>query len=315
MTPSDGPSHSPRLAFLYVTNPSKASRAQRRIVKSRATQHSHRSGTRKPKARKNDSQSSNRKSSVVTTCLRDDSNCSAALVAQTAVDRKVLALQAAGTTVYHGQNTRVRLEGGHTDPFSALPVPEQPWFHWVLDYHRHIRLPLGIAVVQRSPEEALEYIDWHLRESMTEPCFFYVQLSIACTPLLAEGLVKHEITIWLRGKVTSSLNEALSSADRMNSLATVLTLCSIALHERFYGDAKMAVQVHGAAFSRLLAMKGGFQNLRVPRLLFEMLLWTSHILAADSAQETPADLLAAWASASLRRRHPGYGLSSGAERF
>lgn len=186
-------------------------------------------------------------------------------------------------------------------------MPKQPWFAWVLDYYRNVQLPPGIAVVQRSHTEGVRYIDWHLRESMSEPAFFYMQLLNACTPLVVEGRIPQRTVVWLRYMLIRSLNEAMADSSRALNTAMVLTVGSIALHERLYGDMDVAINVHGRALNRMVALRGGSGALGIPRIGQELLQWTSECTAPDSPPKPDDDLINVWAPDNMRDQHPGYG--------
>ncbi|KAK5729762.1 hypothetical protein LTS12_027299 [Elasticomyces elasticus] len=193
----------------------------------------------------------------------------------------------------------------HSDPFNAWPVPPQPWYPWVLDYYRNVHFPPGIAIVQLSPAEGRSYIDYYMREAFSEPCLFYMALVNACAPLLAEGRVTKGMAFRVRADLVKSLNHAMGDLNHALSANVLQTIGNIALHERLYGNATLALEVHGRAYFRLLAMRGGKESLRLPRIGQKMLQWTESIVSAKSGLQ-PSELLSALAPDSVRLQHPGY---------
>ncbi|KAK1047319.1 hypothetical protein LTR74_017770 [Friedmanniomyces endolithicus] len=192
-----------------------------------------------------------------------------------------------------------------SDPFDAWPVPPQPRYPWVLDYYRHVHLPPGIATVQLSPAEGRSYIDYYMREAFSEPCLFYKALVNACAPLLAEGRVTKGMALQLRAALVQSLNYAMGDLNHALSANVLQTIGNMALHERLYGNATLAVEVHGRAYFRLLATRGGKESLRLPRIGQKMLQWTESVFSANCGLR-PSELLSALAPDNVRLQHPGY---------
>ncbi|CAK3980305.1 Hypothetical predicted protein [Lecanosticta acicola] len=170
-----------------------------------------------------------------------------------------------------------------------------------------MHLPPGLAVVQRSEEEGRAYMDWHMRQAMSEPCFFSMQLLNAATPLVTQGKLAQEVVLRLRGQVVTHLNAAIRDPDRMLTIPVLLTVASIALHERLFGEARNALEIHGPAFSRMLALKGGIESLEVPRIGFALIKFTTDVLSSTNSGMSTGDLLKRWAPSGLRKQHPGYG--------
>lgn len=297
------------LTFVNISSPFDIDGAQRQLVRSRATAASHRDPSRKLKTSAQD-QHRRRKINTLRNGHKRDRTpdvvspevAVAAPFLFDADDRRLLARRVSGDDC----NAPLRilyLVGGHTDPFEAFPVPALQWFSWVLDYYTNVHLPPGMALIQRSQAEGQAYISWHMREAMSEPSFFYMQLLNACTPLAVQGRVAPELAMWVRGQLIASLNEAMGDSTRALSTANILTVASIALHERLYGDHGVAIEVHGRALSRLLAMRSGLGRLELPRICYRLLLWVEEMLAATDESMESSDLLAAWAPKSVRQRH------------
>ena len=295
-----------QLTFVNFSHPSSKDTQTRRLVRSRATTYSHRDPNRKPKAsRRTEQRRPNERNNVRPTS--DDVPSPPEQWSSLFEASERLQLERKARAANKKQDTkRYLLDGGNVDPFDALPVPNLPWFSWVMEYYRNVHLPPGIALVQSTPKEGTAYVNWQLREAVSEPALFYMQLLNGCTPLVVEGRVPQAVVIWLRSMVVSYLNEAIRNPQRSFSTPVLLTVASIALHERLYGDKHLALEVHGRAMGKMMALRGGIRTLDVPRIGFRLLQWTDSILSTGNAHKTTADLLAAWAPQSLRLRHPGY---------
>ena len=304
------------LVFVNLSDPG-AEYSNRRLVRSYATAHSHRDPTRKPKNR-NATRASAQRHHVQTSSSNRNNGLGGeatatpdgvALARRTSTSGSML--QSVMWTLAEDKATmmlpRAPMSGATYGPFGAYPVPEQPWFAWVLNYYRNIQLPPGIAVVQQSEYEGLQYIDWHLRESITEPSLFYMQLLNACTPLVVEGRISQQTVVWIRCMLIQTLNEAIADSTRALSTATILTVGSIALHERLYGDMTVAVDVHGKALQKMIEMRGGSEALGIPRIGRELLQWTAEYTMPDSPPPSDDHLMNIWAPDDIRGQHPGYG--------
>lgn len=300
--------------FVNLSDPA-ADDINRRLVRSCATAHSHRDPTRKPKNRNSSTRTSSKRHRVQTSLsYRDDSISKESTASPHALTWSRRSSASTTTTLHSnpGRRTspivpRAPITGCSYEPFCAYPVPEQPWFAWVLDYYRNIQLPPGIAVVQQTVDEGLRYIDWHLRESITEPSLFYMQLLNACTPLVVEGHISQQTVFWIRCMLIRTLNEAIADSSRALSTATILTVGSIALHERLYGDMTIAVDVHGKALQRMITLRGGSEALGIPRIGHELLNWGAQFTVPDSPPTSEDHLMNIWAPDEIRGQHPGYG--------
>ena len=304
------------LTFVNITGSSHT----RRMVRSIATSYSHRDLARKAKRSRGESEREPPSNSLQ---IRRGSSASeqsvSPVIPATHLGEPVVLFQqadrdylAAVTSVRRSKSEEpnlLRLDVGDEDPFDAFPVPTEPWFRWVLDYYRRIFLPSGIATLQQSQKEGSSFISWNLQEAITEPAYFYMQLVNACPALLVQGRIDHAQVIWLRGRTVAALNEAIGDPVRSLSTAILLTVASIAVHERLYGDKAAAVQIHGQAFARMLAMKGGTRSLQIPRILLRILQSADLIVSGEEYSHTfVKDLLYVWAPDEIRSRHPGYSL-------
>ncbi|TKA82693.1 hypothetical protein B0A55_01495 [Friedmanniomyces simplex] len=295
-----------KLVFVHIDNPYSVSREQQHLVRSHATIASHRDGTRKKKSRAT-GQRRPRPPRQSTTKPRGSGAVELESSVTDSTDESTSDCRSERSIVNRVTTPSIsRLGRGSFDPFDVLPIPPEPWHHWVLDYYVHVHLPPGIALVEQSPAEGRAFIDYHMRQSLEEPCLFYTQLLNACTPLVAEGRIALAVAASLRARLIATLNEAISDPKRALKTSTILTVASIALHERLYGDPKVAVEVHARACSRMLAMRGGVHALDLPRIGVEILKWTGSVLSADYAGRSMPDLLSAWTPLETRSRHPGY---------
>ncbi|RMY15717.1 hypothetical protein D0867_06740 [Hortaea werneckii] len=292
------------LLFVNYSQGLQGSEEIRKLVRSRATKHSHQDGLRKPKSSKqkqitptSQSAQGSQSSSVADTSIPDDSTGKESVLFN---ETELSALSALA------EKCRPRLlllDGGRSDPFNVFPVSAEPWHLWVFEWYRTVHLPPGIAIVQKSQKEGEEYIAWHLRESIAEPAAFYMQLLNACTALVATDHLPAQLILALRSHVVGALNSAISDPRRQLSIGTLLTVGSIALHERLFGDAAVAVFVHGDAFRRMLALRGGIESLNMPRIGVKLLQFTDKVLSESNLDKTAAELLSTWAPQERRKRY------------
>ncbi|KAI7158978.1 hypothetical protein KC349_g4444 [Hortaea werneckii] len=130
-----------------------------------------------------------------------------------------------------------------------------------------------------------------------------MQLLNACTALVATDHLPAQLILTLRSHVVGTLNSAISDPRRQLSIGTLLTVGSIALHERLFGDAAVAVYVHGDAFRRMLALRGGIESLNMPRIGVKLLQFTDKVLSESNLDKTAAELLSTWAPEERRKRY------------
>lgn len=300
------------LIFVNFSNPKVEEAGVRKLVRSRATAHSHRDPDRKPKAKGKKRVPARPRSLLVATASSSSSSEDEFALLHVGrqgetggLDPELVSPELIQSGLLRSR-PRLYPVSSPTDPFGAYPVPSQPWFQWVMDFYQHVQLPPGLAVVQQSNDEGRQYITWHLREAMSDPAMFYMQLLNASAPLVVQGRLPRDIIIWLRCMLVSALNEAIHDPVRAVSTPVLLTVASIALHERLYGDVNLAVEVHGRAYFQMLSMRGGIEALGVPRIGIKLLGWSGHVIAASNANESFDSLMNAWAPDELRSRHPGY---------
>ncbi|RMZ06428.1 hypothetical protein D0860_05546 [Hortaea werneckii] len=112
-----------------------------------------------------------------------------------------------------------------------------------------------------------------------------------------------QIILTLRSQVVAALNSAISDPRRQLSFGTMVTVASIAQHERLFGDPAVAVHVHGDAFKRMLAMRGGIESLETPRINIKLFQFTDKVLSESNLDKTAADLLSAWRPEERRKRY------------
>ncbi|RMY96727.1 hypothetical protein D0864_05082 [Hortaea werneckii] len=112
-----------------------------------------------------------------------------------------------------------------------------------------------------------------------------------------------QLILTLRSQVVAALNSAISDPRRQLSFGIMVTVASIAQHERLFGDSAVAVHVHGDAFRRMLAMRGGIRSLEVPRIGIRLFQFTDKLLSESNLDKTAADVLSAWAPEERRKRY------------
>lgn len=178
------------MLFVNYSQGLQSSKETRKLVRSRASKHSHQDGLRKPKASKHkqitptsQSVQESRRSCVTDTSIPDDSTVNGSVLFEE-TDLRTL-----NDLAERRWPRLLLLDGGSSDPFNVLPVSAEPWHSWVFEWHRTTHLPPGIAILQNSPKEGEEFIAWLLRECIAEPAAFYMQLLNACTALVAMDLL------------------------------------------------------------------------------------------------------------------------------
>lgn len=293
--------------FINISDPTDETKSSnRRLVRSRATTSSHRDGSRKAKTiyllPKSRLSRAVKTPTLATSRSNSDGRLSASSSASNLNELQIRD-ESADLIPYHPRI--LALDSGSGEPFDVLPLPMLPWYLSALQYYRDINLPKGIELIQQSPAEGRAYIEWYMRESLSEACLLYMHLLNVCTALVDERRMEPKVIIWLRGHVVSSLNEALGDANRACSTPVLLTVASIAIHTRLFGDVREAREVHGSAFARMVEMRGGLESIEAPRIYFKILHWLQALLYTDHTQGSSADLLSAWAPHNRRIRRPG----------
>lgn len=123
----------------------------RRQVRSKAAQHSHRIGPRKPKARKSTTKHSSRSESLASEGSRQASRRGSSISSATSTTSASRGVAEEGhdlpqhgkpwcSTVTNPKPTISRLGSYADEPFDSYPVPAQSWFGEALDYSKS-RLP------------------------------------------------------------------------------------------------------------------------------------------------------------------------------
>lgn len=322
------PSANP-LVFVNISSPHAVESDNiRRLVRSSATRHSHRDPARKPKSASRAKRSSTRQPTgslphSPTKSSGSSNSCGSPSSNEQCPEpwelpRKPDSLFRSDDLGYVARMSRHSNGQGqshagpraqsreHADDFELYPVPSKACFPRIRRYYRDVHLPPGIKTLQLSESEGADYIDWHMREGMTEPALFYLQLLNGCTPLLLDGRAPRDLHIWLRGQVVRSINDAIGDPRRALTTATLSAVAGIALYEHLHGDKLLAVDVHSRAFARMTIMCGGVAAFTLPRIAWELLLWTDTVLSSSAAGLSTAALLAAWAPDKPRKTASEY---------
>ncbi|KAK3624902.1 hypothetical protein LTR56_020716 [Elasticomyces elasticus] len=164
------------------------------------------------------------------------------------------------------------------DPFYVFPVPYQPWMPWMVDYLKTVFFPRGWSAFGLTSVEGVAWSTQSLRQAMTEPAMFYMQLFTASGALLREGRITKELEVWLRGETVRCINEALDDPARALSTPLIHTVGRIAIHECLYGDVEAARLIHRPAYRRMIVMRGGVAAMGVSDFVVRLMDWTDRIM-------------------------------------
>lgn len=217
-------------------------------------------------------------------------------------------------------------------PVEICPVPYQKWYDGLLEFWYCDHLPRCYGLMKTTAKQMDSYIAWSRSIALTDPALFYTTLFIPTGILVANGQMDLGRALWLRGQVVAALNEALDDPVRATSDAIISAVGKIAMHEHIYGDRQASHRIHRPAQQRMIAMRGGVQNLGLPPITLQLMVWYDALMAAESGTpayfaDLPKNLSlqpflpdeavrVLDASSPRRHRHPGYGwtvMNSGAE--
>ncbi|KAK3115004.1 hypothetical protein LTR53_006089 [Teratosphaeriaceae sp. CCFEE 6253] len=170
--------------------------------------------------------------------------------------------------------------------------------------------------------ELEDYVVWSRRFELTEPALYYTSLYLATGVPVVDGTLHVTKALWLRQRAIKALNDALADPKRATSNAIISAVGKIALHEHTYGDRAGASRVHRAAQQRMIALRGGIQQLGLPNVTIQLMVWYDAYMAAETnTQAYFADLPCKLgvqsfsqeeavrvtdAAAPRRHLHPGY---------
>ncbi|KAK3113755.1 hypothetical protein LTR53_008620 [Teratosphaeriaceae sp. CCFEE 6253] len=214
------------------------------------------------------------------------------------------------------------LNTGRRDPFHTYPVPYLQWFGPLLDFWYGVVIPKGHRLLKCPAAELEDYVVWSRRFELTEPALYYTSLYLATGIPVVDGTLHVNKALWLRQRAIMALNDALADPKRATSNAIISAVGKIALHEHTYGDRAGASRVHRAAQQRMIALRGGIQQLGLPNVTIQLMVWYDAYMAAETnTQAYFADLPSKLgvqsfsqeeavrvtdAAAPRRHLHPGY---------
>ncbi|KAF2721343.1 hypothetical protein K431DRAFT_328605 [Polychaeton citri CBS 116435] len=161
------------------------------------------------------------------------------------------------------------------------PVPFQPFFPQLIDY----MWPFMMRGWTRMPTEAEERdaaLVWVQRLTVSDPCYFYMNMLSVAFDLSSRNMLDRRIAEWLLAETVSSINRALCDAQQRLAVGTILTVGRIALHEITLGDREAGRCMHRPAQVRMLNMAGGLDALGLPPLVKKHVLWADRLMAMQT---------------------------------
>ncbi|KAK3638062.1 hypothetical protein LTR56_013272 [Elasticomyces elasticus] len=164
------------------------------------------------------------------------------------------------------------------EPFYVFPVPYQPWMPWMVEYLKNVFFPRGWSAFGLTNAEGIAWSTQSLRQAMTEPAMFYMQLFTASGALLRDGRITKELEVWLRAETVRCINEALDVPVRALSTPLIHTVGRIAIHECLHGDVEAARLIHRPAYRRMIVMRGGVAAMGVSDFVVRLMDWTDRIM-------------------------------------
>lgn len=281
--------------FVFVDTAEFHDSDVRKAVRSRAAQYSHRNGDRRPKdcykivkqKAKSDRDltpstgDSNRTASdqdevaVSTTNRRDSSGESQTTPTDLCLlpNQRRSQVRSRSWAILSTPSPLSQLSK-HTkgDPFETYPVPAQPWYPKALDYMWTFMLR-GLTAIQPLQTECATTLLWVQRLTLSEPCYFYMNMLTVTHELVSQGQLDAGLVFWLTSQCVAALNQALSSPDSALGIGVILAVGRLALREIMIGDREVGQRIHRPAQVKMIAMAGGLEVLPIPPLLRRHLLY------------------------------------------
>ncbi|KAH6606835.1 hypothetical protein Trco_005988 [Trichoderma cornu-damae] len=167
-----------------------------------------------------------------------------------------------------------QLGGGRVDPFRSYPAPWKPYIPHLVD-HYIVHMAVDIPELDEPGNKGLLRSRW-FRLATTEISTFQVVLLLSAgNYITVKGGIAAEQGFemeQLRIDALKSINLAMSEQSKALSDSVIGAVAKMASFEAMHGD-EMCFRVHMNAVRRLVAMRGGLQNLGLGGLLRRMLIW------------------------------------------
>ncbi|KAH6667538.1 hypothetical protein B0J14DRAFT_658988 [Halenospora varia] len=161
--------------------------------------------------------------------------------------------------------------GVRVDPFKCYPVPFESFMPRVID-HYLVQMAVDIPELDAGTVGSLRSVWFPF--SMTEPAVFLVILLLAASNYVSVSGDSSGIPslLLLKQKAIQCINQGLRDPRRAKSCQLVGAVAKMASYEAMYGTYE-SYSIHMQGLSKMLEIKGGFNNLTLNGLLMRMCLW------------------------------------------
>ncbi|GIZ47560.1 hypothetical protein CKM354_001064800 [Cercospora kikuchii] len=208
---------------------------------------------------------------------------------------------------------------------AAHPVPFEPWFDWLTSYWYERTMPRSTSLLKTNMQQIQLYTTWSRRMEFSEPALYYMSLLLATGIPVANGSFPLVKALWLRGKTIQAINDALNDPQRATSNALIVAMGQLALHEHIYGDRALAHRGHRLAQQKMIQLRGGILECKLPYFTLQVMIWYDKLMAAEAGNAAYFEYLPALmkqvhsysdaeainvtnTSSPARSNHPGYGV-------
>lgn len=109
----------------------------------------------------------------------------------------------------------------------------------------------GWRALDTTAEERTAALVWVQNLTMSNPCYFYMNMLSVSGDLASRGVLDTQMVAWHSSQVVKSINEALSSPEPGGiAIGTILAVGRIAFHEIMLGDMMAGNRFHRPAWAR-----------------------------------------------------------------
>ncbi|KAF4629272.1 hypothetical protein G7Y89_g8876 [Cudoniella acicularis] len=161
--------------------------------------------------------------------------------------------------------------GLRVDPFKTYPVPFESFMPQIVD-HYLVQMAVDIPELDVGTPGLLRSAWFPF--AMSEPAVFLVILLLAASNYVSVRGESSDIPnlLLLKQKAIRCINEALRDPRRAKTCQLVGAVAKMASYEAMYGTYE-SYSIHMQGLTKMLELKGGFENLSLNGLLSRICLW------------------------------------------
>lgn len=150
------------------------------------------------------------------------------------------------------------------------------------EYMQEVFEPLGWPALGISETQGMIWQSYMADQSKVEPALRYTRLLFGAAILCQHNVLRREVLDWLHGRAVSVIRNGLLNRKVERGEALIISVGSLAFYESMFGDARQAHSRHRPEQQRLIAMKGGLDELTMPQVVKRIMIWEDLVMARQS---------------------------------